>query len=83
MGIGLVSSDIGDVTNELVKLNIDFGQANKSSLWFVYHRDLKENQRIKAFLAFFKTTLNVVLTSASIDSTLFASPSTRLDSLCW
>jgi len=54
MGLGLVSTESIAIDKELVTLDVDCIEQVNSSLWFVYHRDLKQNLRIKTFLQFFK-----------------------------
>jgi len=54
MGLGLVSNNMIDLDPRLVILDLDVNPQDKSTLWFVYHRDLKDNLRIKTLLAFLK-----------------------------
>lgn len=54
MGIGPIGMEMLKQDDKLKKLSYVISQPTPSSMWFVYHRDLKENQRIKAFLTFIK-----------------------------
>lgn len=54
MGIGPVSSESLNVAKDLIPIDLPLENSTNSVMWFVYHRDLKENQRIKAFLSFIK-----------------------------
>lgn len=61
MGIGPVSSEVPNIDRDLVAINFPLDKTPESAMWFVYHRDLKENQRIKAFLTFIKDNINLSL----------------------
>jgi len=54
MGLGLIGSELFEADPRLVQLDLAMLPTISSSLWFVYHRDLKENLRIKTFLEFLK-----------------------------
>lgn len=54
MGIGPVTERHPSLMDGLVPLPIKLMQADEAYLWFVYHKNIKHNQRVKVLLNFLK-----------------------------
>lgn len=54
MGIGPVTMEHTDNAHELQSLELEIGNIKDSTMWFVYHRSLKNSQRIQVLLQFLK-----------------------------
>jgi len=57
MGIGPVTERHPSLMDGLVPLDIALQQADETYVWFVYHKNVKNNQRLKVLLAFLKERL--------------------------
>lgn len=57
MGIGPVTETHPSMMQGLVPLPIPLAQPEVSYIWFIYHKNIKHNQRLQALLAFLKEHL--------------------------
>ncbi len=57
MGIGPVTEQHPSMMQGLVALPITLAQPEVSYIWFIYHKNIKHNQRLQALLAFLKQHL--------------------------
>ena len=58
MGIGPVTEPHPSMMEGLVELPIELNRSADAALWFIYHKNMKNNQRIKALLSFLKQHMN-------------------------
>lgn len=57
MGIGPVTERHSSLMDGLVPLPIKLKQADEAYLWFIYHKNLKSNQRVKVLLEFLRSNM--------------------------
>lgn len=57
MGIGPVTEQHTSLMQGLVPMPIELERSDEAALWFVYHKNLKRNQRIQVLLEFLKKNM--------------------------
>ncbi len=57
LGMGIGPLNENNVIDELVPININFPPQN-DTIWFTYHKELKNSSRIKICFDYLKNTLN-------------------------